>query len=1466
MSIALLIVLVVTSLGLHDRPRHIMRQGHYISTKEMSSPSRRNGISAKSSVLALPVLSCVMQDVLVNDDNLSGSWIDQYRGTVTTDGNGNFVSAWVDYRWGDADIFVRQFDQDGCPTGPSFRVNQDPGFEWQFAPVVAADGAGNFVVVWVDGNGHPTKNDLLARRFNAQAQPLGPPFKVNNTEWTVPFEDAYVDKFCVDMNSAGMFVITWTDDRGEGLTPHDVYAKLYDGNGIPIGADMKINQDSRHRSDESGVAIDDAGNSIVVWADRPDEDFLPKRIMGQRLDATGGFVGDNFLISENQIGALWPNADKRSDGGFVVTWHNRDPQQGTLDVFAKIYDANGIGSPIFMVNDDQTGLDQREPWVSVRGDGNFVVVWHDEREGVGQYNTYAQRFLASGVPVGVNFKVNPGLPAYWGNLTPACAFNHLGTFLIVWEDLNTHWNYDIGCRSYSFITGDPIWTGLASDEEGACAQTLTFGGPPTVGTSNNGGFVVLWTDARNDLYTHPYAQIFDPQGSSIGTNFRISDTPLTTINQEGSLSVDIGSGNFVVVFETNSLRGDKLDIVGRCFDRDGHPLTASFVISDRDPIYDEWYPSVASMPDGKCVFTWEDHYYNGTRIYSDIYARIFYPDGSPVGPSFKVSQNSDLQFDWHPCVSADAQGNFVIAWMGIYAPDPDAFDILVRRYDANGQPMGDVIRVNDDQPNPEHMANQIPSVAMQPDGSFIVAWIDDRDGNTRFDIFAQLFDGQGNRLGNNLRLNDDPDHDSNFHAYVECCKGGANDFYVVWGDNREPDWDVYVQRVDASGSPLGGNVRVNTPNEPNAWCRQMAPSVANNGTLTAFVWQDNRNAKAWDIYAAFADGAFFLKSDSDHATAFNEQPHLARMPNTENLLVVYQSANKVYFSESYDGGINWELPQQIGDGNYPSIGVTAFGSPCITHLSADGTDLIYKYRDPMMMGWLGFTIFDGNFALRPEQTSMLVHTTAADSVRLAFRVIDLSNEYSFIYYADFPWYETNAASHSQVIDGQLPDYLDRRSPSISADMFDQLHVAWQRADPMTGLGETYYRYRDVLGSWSLLYNVRASLEPSVYPHCEGYGDSVFIHWSDEYSSQDLDVWRAARHVFEFPVTWNYTRFFTPDSSVFPVCAVGEYSVWSEKTNNSNFEIYYWNRSTNQISNLSETPNRSWFGHSNYYQNIMGDPTLYTCWTESLYADAYEVKFRATGGFDYGNERYVCFYSIPVGDSAPSRYTTRRKGRIHWPNRGVWADYDSTALIYKLLCPNPKFLYKVIAVPYQEKGAQWSARFAADNLPIRTVTFNSGTWDTFQFWLPETTYKYDRLVNLRVDRASGEYVPLAYLRVYQFEKKKATKEGGYAQGGTQSAETQPVQLRTELQKIAPNPVAGSAWIRYTLAVQNRVTLRVYDPSGRLVRTLVDATKPSGVHSNAWDCCDDRGNRVPNGVYLVRMETPDYRATTKMVVLR
>lgn len=94
----------------------------------------------------------------------------------------------------------------------------------------------------------------------------------------------------------------------------------------------------------------------------------------------------------------------------------------------------------------------------------------------------------------------------------------------------------------------------------------------------------------------------------------------------------------------------------------------------------------------------------------------------------------------------------------------------------------------------------------------------------------------------------------------------------------------------------------------------------------------------------------------------------------------------------------------------------------------------------------------------------------------------------------------------------------------------------------------------------------------------------------------------------------------------------------------------------------------------------------------------------------------------------------------------------------------------------------------------------------------------------------------------------------------------VPERASLEWAHPNPFRGSTSIHYSLGSVSPVTIAVYTPDGRLVRTLVDSEMPAGRHVVRWNGLDGRGVPSASGVYLCRMETPAARRFSKIVLLR
>jgi hypothetical protein len=94
----------------------------------------------------------------------------------------------------------------------------------------------------------------------------------------------------------------------------------------------------------------------------------------------------------------------------------------------------------------------------------------------------------------------------------------------------------------------------------------------------------------------------------------------------------------------------------------------------------------------------------------------------------------------------------------------------------------------------------------------------------------------------------------------------------------------------------------------------------------------------------------------------------------------------------------------------------------------------------------------------------------------------------------------------------------------------------------------------------------------------------------------------------------------------------------------------------------------------------------------------------------------------------------------------------------------------------------------------------------------------------------------------------------------------------LEQNYPNPFNPSTTIRYRLPVETRTTVRIYDVTGRLVRTLVDEPEEAGTYAISWDGRSDAGLAVSTGVYVYRLQARtkspanEFTEVKKMLLLK
>ena len=84
---------------------------------------------------------------------------------------------------------------------------------------------------------------------------------------------------------------------------------------------------------------------------------------------------------------------------------------------------------------------------------------------------------------------------------------------------------------------------------------------------------------------------------------------------------------------------------------------------------------------------------------------------------------------------------------------------------------------------------------------------------------------------------------------------------------------------------------------------------------------------------------------------------------------------------------------------------------------------------------------------------------------------------------------------------------------------------------------------------------------------------------------------------------------------------------------------------------------------------------------------------------------------------------------------------------------------------------------------------------------------------------------------------------------------------------PNPFNPNTTIEFSLPKSERVSIAVYDLSGRHIKTLVNnRTLSAGKHYVQWDGTDKRGNQVPSGMYFYQFRAGKVRTAKSMMLVR
>jgi flagellar hook assembly protein FlgD len=68
---------------------------------------------------------------------------------------------------------------------------------------------------------------------------------------------------------------------------------------------------------------------------------------------------------------------------------------------------------------------------------------------------------------------------------------------------------------------------------------------------------------------------------------------------------------------------------------------------------------------------------------------------------------------------------------------------------------------------------------------------------------------------------------------------------------------------------------------------------------------------------------------------------------------------------------------------------------------------------------------------------------------------------------------------------------------------------------------------------------------------------------------------------------------------------------------------------------------------------------------------------------------------------------------------------------------------------------------------------------------------------------------------------------------------------------PNPFSSSTNISFSLPQSQKVSVQIFDVSGRLVKIIANTQMEAGIHQLTWNATDENGTAVAKGMYYLKI---------------
>lgn len=187
--------------------------------------------------------------------------------SVAVDNDGNFVAIWVGSTPDGTRVFGQRYNSDGTPRGPEFNAATSKTGNHTSPSVAMNPSTGEFVVVWEVRAEDGTGLGVYGQRFGFTTGRQGSEFPVFVPPASERPDSIQSFAPRVARDASGRFVVIWRNPGTEGFFI-DVLGQRYNNDGVPLGAQLVIVQDESIPDSHPQIAMSPQGDFVVTWDDQ----------------------------------------------------------------------------------------------------------------------------------------------------------------------------------------------------------------------------------------------------------------------------------------------------------------------------------------------------------------------------------------------------------------------------------------------------------------------------------------------------------------------------------------------------------------------------------------------------------------------------------------------------------------------------------------------------------------------------------------------------------------------------------------------------------------------------------------------------------------------------------------------------------------------------------------------------------------------------------------------------------------------------------------------------------------------------------------------------------------------------------------------------------------------------------------------------------------------------------------------